>query len=197
MTSSTAILEDATERAGLFGLLARLWMNEPGAELIDALWEDSIKSALPDWFAIPTADELDDLQADFTQLFIGPKEQLPPYQSVWHHGQFEAAPTGAMRTYFDVSGYEPDAVSVDGTMPDHIAVQFDMMRHLLQEVAGQSTTEPAMCDLLASYFDDALSWCMPLLEAVANRATTKFYASIARLTGEFLADEAARFGHTG
>ncbi len=179
----------------MYALLSRLWISEPDSELIESLSEGDVSSALPEWFEIPEGDTLADLRADFTQLFIGPKDQLPPYQSVWQHGQFEGASTGTMRTYFEVLGYLPETVAVDGVMPDHLAVQFDAMRFVLESA---STPEPAhaLVDLVASFFDDSLTWAMPLINAVGNRATTGFYRSIARLTAEFLRDEAERFGHT-
>lgn len=197
MTQPTelSILSDSVARAGLFGLLGRLWLAELDVETIAALRSDEVRNALPDWFAIPEVDQLEDVQADFTQLFIGPKDQLPPYQSVWQFGQFEAAPTSAMRTYFDVLGYEPGDLQSSGGMPDHIAIQFDVMSYLLQQVDDSKPAQPELSDMAASFFDDGLSWCMPLLTAVSGRAKTKFYASVARLTGEFLADEATRFGH--
>ena len=159
----SAILENTAERSGVYGLLAQLWIAEPDAQLIKAMRADDITAALPDWFGLPEPDELENLQSDFTQLFIGPKDQLPPYQSVWQFGQFEAAPTGAMRTYFDVIGYEPDQTQAEGVMPDHMALQFDVMSYLLKQVDGTVADQPEMSDLLTSFFDDALSWCLPLL----------------------------------
>ena len=180
----------------MYALLSRLWLTEPDAELLDSLASADVATALPEWFEVPSLDELENLRADFTQLFIGPKDQSPPYQSVWQEGQFEGSATGTMRTYFDVLGYEPEVVgSADGVMPDHVSVQFDTMRSLLEQAATKDDNEAAFVDLVASFFDDNLMWMPPLLGAVINRATTALYANIARLTVEFMHDEAERFGH--
>ena len=199
---------DAAERGAVYALLSRLWAGYLNSIGLNWLNDSNERLALPDWFEIPSSDSVEALRDDYTQLFVGPKNQLPPYQSVWQFGQFEAAPAATMRTYIEVTGYSADRIFSYGgrsrkqysneqttRMTDHVAVQLDLMSHLLDQAAQQKpgTLASQFIDVIISFHADCLTWFSPLCDAVVTRAQTPFYCGVARLTNEFLADEQSRF----
>lgn len=185
---------DAIPRAGMYGFLSRLWSREPDEGLINEINAPSVEVVLPDGFNRPKLVDIDELQADYTQLFIGPKDQLPPYQSVWQQGQFEGDAAVTMRKYLEViqgvraEGYE---------MPDSLGLQFEVMHTLLLSNSDPDRDYDALCDLIRSYFHDCLRWTGPLTTAVQNRATTGFFADVAKMTAAFLHEETCQLETAG
>lgn len=188
--------ENAAARAAVFRLLARLWAQEISRDLAEQLSRPPVAPVLQQLgdFSIRTPVGDDDLQqwaVDFCQLFIGPRDHLLPYQSVWDEGRLAGDAASSMRTFFDVLGYQSpwDRKLMD----DHLAVQLDVMGHLLEQAASQqvATDEDRrwLVDLLIAYVKLHLTWPDRLLDRVARRAATPLYQSLAAMTATFLQQE--------
>ena len=184
------VVDEAVALAGVYQLLARLWLREVDEQLLADLSRPPLRDVftaaggtLPKHVDTATLEEL---AVDFCQLFIGPANHLPPYQSVWQAGQFQSSPTEPMRRYTDWLGYD-----ADGVMLDHLGVQCDVMSRLLGSAPLAMKATGELLRLAGTYFDLHLAWAFPLLESAVQRAETDFYQSTIRLTRDFLTSERA------
>ncbi|MCP4194074.1 MAG: hypothetical protein GY768_25985 [Planctomycetaceae bacterium] len=180
---------DASARSNTYRLLARLWQRELDAKLLEVLQDPSLsESFLAAGGVLPTndADTVEQLAIDFCQLFVGPKNHLPPYQSVWESGQLDGEATVSMRQFCEVVHFEP-ADPASGMLLDHLGVQLDVMAHILQLVAeSEGESLEHLLDIGRCYAVRHLLWPGELLTASASRATTDFYRCLPTLTRQFL-----------
>ena len=134
---------------------------------------------------------IEQLEVDYCQIFVGPKNHLPPFQSVWQTGQLSGKPIDSMRQLVDISGYDIDN-SPTGTMLDHLGLQLDVMGHILAQLAMSSPESDRWTDIsrLANhFFATHLQWPKKLVATASTRATTDFYRSAILMTGGFLNSE--------
>ncbi len=173
------VLQQTAERAAIYRLLSAMWSDPPSADDLRAfaLVQDESRpwAALREAVVGATAD---DLAVQFTQLFVGPKNHLPPLQSVWLEQQLEGESAASTRRYGEVLGID--------NASDHLGSQLQMMAIILDA----ETPDPAIqSELAMCFFRDHLSWPAILLDAVAQRGDA-FYQSVSRLTRDFLESEA-------
>ncbi len=186
---------DRAERAAVYRLLARLWAEEPG-ELLEQLRSEPLCSAweqlggiTPDQDADGTHSSLDE---DYCRLFVGPKEHLPPIQSVWLSGELDTGVTSSLQEFDTVVGFEgPWDFAI---IPDHLGNELWAMGQILRKsLELPSDDDVAVADDLASqFFNGHLNWTGELLEAVIDRESDQFYGTVASVTQRFLRDEANR-----
>lgn len=200
----TASPEELAGRAGVYRLLARLWMYEADGPLLEALAAPPLREIFEAAGGVPPetvdASLLEALAVDYCQLFLGPQGQLPAYQSVFSEGRFQATPEASMQSYLDASGYDESRLP-DGMMKDHLAVQLDLMGHLLSlaaSVTPQDTDQGSVertqdgfhpsdvSSIARQFFRQHLDWPGPLFEAAERKAESDFYRSMIRMTAEFL-----------
>ena len=186
--------DDQIERAGVYQLLARLWAEEPGnllgqlrSEPLSSAWEH-LGGFVPDDDSDGTHSSLDE---DYCRLFIGPKEHLPPIQSVWVSGELDTGVTASLREFDTVVGFE---VPWDfAIIPDHLGNEFWAMSQILRKSDRLAADERAVADdLTRQFFRGHLNWTDRFLEAVIEREGDRFYGTVASVTQRFLRDEAAR-----
>ncbi len=176
--------------AGLYRLLARLWLREVDPTLVDLLNQNPIRAAF-----FPTAcgktsplidaAMLEMLSVDFCRLFVGPQGHRIPSQSVWEHGMLESETTVSMRQWIDLVSY-PSRVDGGNVPHDHLAIQLDVMAHILGQDDLWQTHPDELESLAATYHATHLSWPLPLLEEVESRAETSLYRQLARVTRDAL-----------
>tara|TARA_R110002072_G_scaffold271038_2_gene430973 strand:+ start:95718 stop:96341 length:624 start_codon:yes stop_codon:yes gene_type:complete len=191
-----ADISDNKVRASTYQLLARLWGQEPGG-LLEPLATEPLASAwqqlggnIPDHTSEEVRAELDE---DFCRLFVGPKDHLPPIQSVWESGELETAVTTSLREFDMIIGFElPWSF---GVVDDHLCNELWAMGQILRKTDGLSPDQMDIAeDLAGAFFTGHLSWGKRLFEAVVSREGEQFYGTVAGITQQFLNDEAVRFG---
>ncbi|MEK6238093.1 MAG: molecular chaperone TorD family protein, partial [Planctomycetales bacterium] len=162
LMSSSA--EEAAARGAMYGLLARLWLREANRELVNQLGSPPLRDAFIEAGGVLPADSggatIEQLEIDYCQLFVGPKDHLPPFQSVWQGGQLQGKPTESMTRYVDLVGYEIEPLP-HGVMLDHLGVQLDVMSHIAGRIATRVSdpeTSKTIQDLTHSYFAAHLRW---------------------------------------
>jgi TorA maturation chaperone TorD len=135
---------------------------------------------------IPEDDLLADMHVDFCQLFLGPTDHLPPFQSVWESGQFCGNAAVSMNQFIDMVGYETDGTPV-GVASDHLAVQFHVKARVLEQLASRGPgDEPLIAELAHHYFEAHLRWPKDFLGMAERQAKTDFYRCLCVMTREFL-----------
>mgnify|MGYP002626373304 CR=1 FL=1 len=191
-TTSNSLHDELTARSGMYRLLARIWLREVDQSLLQQLASAEMRDAFVGAGGALPADDSDEtieeLAIDYCQLFLGPKDHLPPFQSVWQSGQFEATDSESMQQFIEVVRYDSSHIP-QGTMPDHLGLQLDLMAHLLGSSPGEEVQEVA-----SYFFARHLQWPDGLLERASHLAKTDFYRSAVSLTREFLAAENLALG---
>lgn len=194
---STLSNESLLSLAGTYQLLARLWHDSVDQGLAEALHEEPVRTAfMSAGGSLPPLDRegLDDLAHDYCQLFIGPKNHLPPVQSVWADGTFQGTASTSMEMYLEVLGDAAHGFSRE-TPPaivDHLGVQLEVMGTICKALSEelQLTRRESLESLGQQFFLGHLCWTSSLIARAAGQATTEFYGSLMALTGEFLDDQA-------
>ena len=195
MSGSILRTGDESARSSMYRLLGRIWLREIDRDFLSQLCSSPLREAfITAGGKLPADDSgaaVEPLAIDYCQLFIGPSNHLPPYQSVWQAGQFNGKPTDSMRKFIDGCGYDVTSLP-RGVMLDHFGVQLGVMGHVLSKGAAlkpHSAEATVARDVAIHFFHAHLRWAPPLLEAAAVRAGSDFYRSTISLTEDFLRSE--------
>ena len=186
--------DDLTATVRVYQLLARCWLSEIDLPLLRQLCNAPLADAFRAVGGEPPDDSTpevrEDLAFDYCQLFLGPANHLPPYQSVWTNGQFQAEPVESITRFIELVGCPEDRWDV---MPDHLGAQLDLMQLIL---TVPTDSEALSREIASTYFTAHLSWATPLLTAAEKRAQTGFYRSLAIVTRDFLHLQQINMGAT-
>ncbi len=185
-------------RAELYGLLARLWLAPPDAELLlqfkTAITEAPDAGALLEapWQALVGAlrsTTLEDAAAEHEALFHGVgKPEVFAYASFYLSGFLNEKPLAALRHDLAALGLTRDANALE--TEDHVAYLLEVMRYL---IAGDDV---AVCNLEQQrrFFRGHLQpWIERLCDAVQAHPRAATWAAVAGFTREFVAVETQAF----
>jgi TorA maturation chaperone TorD len=195
-----ATADDSEElaRAELYGLLSRLWIAPPDADLLrqfavavtqapargaflEAPWE-SLVAAMRDTTAEAAADEYD-------ALFQGVgKPEIFVYGSYHLAGFLNEKPLALLRADLAQLGLGRDEARAE--TEDHVAYLFEVMRYL---IAGDDL---AVCNLEQQrrFFRAHLQpWVEKLADAVEAHPRPRLYRSVAAMTRAFVQVETQGF----
>jgi TorA maturation chaperone TorD len=177
---------DLAARAGVYELFSRLWLYELDAEMLAELADGSLASA---WCELggPTSDDADveALATEYCRLFVGPRDQVAPFQSVWETGQHGGQAVASMRECLELLS-EP--VPKLDEIPDHLGVQLFLMGVFLRCLAADPTSEDLQ-DIVEGFAAEHLTWPAKMLDAAAARSETPFYSFLIDTTRQFLDGE--------
>ncbi len=169
-------------------MLADLWLRELTAERVEELSVPDTAVALRSLpLELPQIDDnleenLLELQIDYCQLLVGPKNHISPVESVWTSQQYQSASVDEMKSFFEVlpQYHAPDRFH------DHIGVQLDFAGHLLKSAAPTGQNHDSIDDILRVFVDNRLAWTAPFLQKVKHQSQTTFYRQLADATGHWL-----------
>lgn len=181
--------------SGVYHLLARLWMREVDQPLLHSLSQPPLRDLFVDTGGVlpdsPIENATEQLAIEFCQLFLGPKDHLPPFQSVWQTGQFQSQSATSMSDFIDAVGYNLDPTSV-GVPLDHLGIQLDVMGYITHQcslVDSADLQANVLLDLTRSFYARHLSWPFQLFTIAESRAQSNFYRSVIQMTKTFLQSE--------
>jgi TorA maturation chaperone TorD len=205
---SDADVKRIAARADLCRLLAACYY-QPGPEFAEERMFDSMQTAaaaLDDGFAALArslgdafeAQPLDELQIDYTRLFLNPVGPLAaPYESAWLAGKdpmlFDEVIQSVLDSY-RAGGYEVDENFRD--LPDHVAAELEFLYTLIfreaRAAASANDAERAEAVALRRRFvqEHLYRWIEPFTEAVHGGGATALYRTLADLTERFVRSEA-------
>lgn len=140
---------------------------------------------------------LQDLQVDYTALFLSPTGPVAtPYESFWIGGKDPALTQEATRrlmAFYVEAGFEIDEEFHD--LPDHVAAELELLYALLfREARARATGDPAdalaATELRLRFLRLHLGrWITPFTGAMRAEAETDFYRALADVTERFVAAE--------
>ena len=197
---ATAASDDSDElaRAELYGLLSRLWLSAPDAELLLAFGTAVTQAPEPGghleapWQALVSAmraSSVEAASAEFNALFHGVgKPEVFAYGSFYLSGFLNEKPVAALRTDLQALGLTRDADALE--TEDHIAYLLEVMRYL---IAGDDL---AVCNLEQQrrFFRAHLQpWVERLCDAVLAHPRAQTWRAVASFTAVFMQVEAQAF----
>lgn len=132
---------------------------------------------------------------EYTRLFIGPGKHIPPYESVHVDagGSLCGEAAVSVKNFIEMTGFEYQ--SEFQSMPDHISAELEFMQMLTDQEAQmwmKEEQEMALSCLQTemAFIDQHLArWIPQFCDAVIESQESRFYASMAALTRDFLAAE--------
>ena len=190
------LLADPGRRAGVYHLLARLWIQELDTEWLDAFTDAALGRAYQDVGGIPPANPespqtIDDLQVDYCRLFVGPQGHHPPVQSIWQEGRFEGTAAAALSRIVDSLGIDTPC---DASLPhDHIGNILALFGSLLTAVDTRpECRDPGLQELSERLFLEHVAWIPEFARSTSPRCDTDFYRGLMSVTDRFLTQEMAQ-----
>ena len=191
------------ERSNLYGFLAVIYREEPTAELLRRIKDPPFLRALggvgitldEDLLDRPEEQLVSDLELEYTRLFIGPAQHIPPHESVHSPsdtGSLWGRTTMAVKRVIESIGVEfrPGYHGI----PDHISVDLEFMQRLT-EIEAEAWWQDAdvaarWLQIEQQFVEEHLAKWVPLFcERVLAAAEHSFYREMARLTRDFIALE--------
>lgn len=206
---NTGNMKTSTERelsrATTYGLLSKLYDAPPSSELLRKLCKlgflefDESNSPYPDDSELINREQL---EVEFTSLFIGPGPHVSPFASVYRkdearQGELWGYTTGEIRRCMEHYGL---SLNNPGAIPDHIAILFEFMERVIRAKLEIRSSVIADSDRKAvihqaerverTFFNSYLGkWTDEFLYAVEKLKPGRFYRVLAKHTEQFLSDE--------
>ena len=198
------MVEMATARANVYGLLADIFREEPSETLLSKLGAEEFSTALnalnlslDEMFESTSRVQLvEDLALEFTRLFIGPGSHLSPHESMHveprfgEQNSFWSEQTVEVKKFIEATGLEIDE-SFTG-MPDHISAELEFMQRLTAKEA-EAWKEPDeafaanIMKIEKRFLDEHLSqWAPRFCNRVIAQAEHSFYRCFADVMEGFL-----------
>jgi len=186
-------------------LLARLHDRELDGEAIATLqaidFPDCLALVLPEKRAVdatlllndtlhrlknPKVETLDDLAADYADIYLNHGLQASPCESVWldEDGLIMQEPMFQIRDWY--LRYELAAEDWRVRPDDHLSLQLQFMAHLLHQADIAESSVSTLIDLACFMDEHPLRWLDDFAQRVAQRCATPFYAGLAMLTASYL-----------
>lgn len=185
-------------RAELYGLLARLWLAPPDAELLNQFRvvvteapESGSFLEVP-WQALVSRmreTTVESASAEFVTLFQGVgKPEVFPYASFFLAGFVNEKPLADLRTDLAALGLTRDTAQLE--TEDHVAYVFEVMRYLIAgEDAGVSNLEQQRRFFRAH----VQPWVEQLCKTVEEQPMANLWLAIAAMTLAFMQVETQAF----
>jgi len=194
----------ATARSGVYGLLARIFRDEPDAILIKILRQPVFANALesvgisPQTILLyaPTNKLVETLSLEYTRLFIGPGHHLSPHESVYRkdgNGRLWGESTAAVKIFIEYCGFK--GINDTKFIPDHISIELEFMQVITaieaRALQKNNMETVARCKQIESHFifEHLCNWITLFCDEVITLANHPFYREMASLTQDFIEKE--------
>ena len=197
---SFATADDSEElaRAELYGLLARLWIAPPDAELLMQFGVAVTQAPQPGgfleapWQALVAAMRASTLQgavAEYDALFGGVgKPEVMLYGSYYLAGFLHEKPLAVLRSDLAALGLVRDESR--GETEDHVAGVFEVMRYL---IAGEDVAVANLEQQRRFFRAHVQPWAQKLADAVEAQPQARLWREVAALTRAFVQVETQGF----
>ncbi len=196
---ANAMLDQANWKsdANIYGFLARLWVAEIDAKVIEHLRDGELAGAyvelggtIPEYASIEEA--VDELAIEFCSCFLGPKGHLPPHQSVVSHSRFQGDCMETLRKFVEIIGQPEGELFQEQKMLDHAGIQLALMQRVCGAGADCDPDDLSpISELRARFADLHLKWLISYCGVAINKTDSTFYRGLFQVTADFLRSETA------
>ncbi len=198
------MVEMATARANVYGLLANVFREEPSDRFLSKLKEPEFTTALQAlnlsldevFDRTSHAQLIEDLALEFTRLFIGPGSHISANESMHVQARFGepnafwSAQTVEVKKFMEAAGLK--VADTFGGMPDHLTAEFEFMQCLLQKEAEAWRGEEHelatnVLKIEKRFYDEHLSqWISNFCDRVIEATEHLFYKQFSEVTQAFI-----------
>lgn len=203
-TPRNDMVEMATARANVYGLLADIFREEPSDALLSKMGEPEFSNALQalslsldEVFESTSPAELVEVLAlEFTRLFIGPGSHISANESMHVEARFGepnaywGPQTVEVKKFMEAAGLQ--VADTFGGMPDHISAEFEFMQRLLLTEAeawinGEHELASNIQKIEKRFYEEHLSqWVPNFCDRVVEATEHLFYGQFAEVTKGFI-----------
>jgi len=198
--------QNAYRRSDIYWLLASVYSQELDESFIENLDNSPLHLLITKggrWdkgFWAQSAQKIcKELAVEYTRLFLGPKNHIPPFESLYNYKEGEirqiwgAAPV-EVKKIIESSGlsFKKDY----GSIPDHIGIELEFMQKLVKNEAQLWEREKndsqlsKIIELEKKFIDEHLYiWIPDFCQRVIEAAKLDFYRNFAGLTRDFIMNE--------
>lgn len=137
--------------------------------------------------ADPGPEVLDELAADYADIYLNHSIQASPLESVWldEEGLTMQEPMFQVREWYRRFGMAVENWRVRSD--DHLVLQLQFLSRLIGgQVAGDLSREERLAEAARFLDEHLLRWIESFARRVAGRCGTPFYAGVAMLTAAYL-----------
>lgn len=188
----------ARARSQVYALLSLVYRQELNQDFLTQMRQPELRSVLSECgIEIPDScgDEsglLEDLAVEYSDLFIVPKRQVSPHESVHNNsgdGTLWGEETVDVKRFIETTGLNLDETSL---LPDHVAVEMELLCKLKDkegEAWDTGNTERALEYMRAQrrFLEEHLGrWFPRLAEKVEKKARLPFYRQMTVFTRNFI-----------
>ncbi len=170
-------MSDDIALASAAQLFGRLTVGEIDEELAEELWDPKRRGALAQ-LGIELPDraqgDLEQLAAEYFEVFVNPRSQPPLVQSVCEEGRYDGAATESVRNIATAMGVEFADETARCAPPDQLGAALLLWAELVEDRS-----------VAREFAARHLIWALPHLE---RRSTGEgFYSRLAGVIAEFIA----------
>jgi len=193
--------EEARTRSRIYAFLADMFREPLRPPALRAITSDHFMAALAEagvtlgdaFQDMPDSELIDELAVDYTQLFHGPRNHIPPYESVQTGGEnasLNGEATVRMRRFLEANSLILNEASHE--LPDHLSVELAAMAALLEREADamdrRSLAEAEQwVERQRLFLKQHLgTWVADFGQRIAQRAESVFYSEIGRLLTDYI-----------
>lgn len=195
-------LEMARARAGLYGLMSRVFSDKPTAALLKGMKEPAMQESMES-FEVPfdeeflagdDAQQAEELAIEYARLFLATGSHIAPYESVFVRAWAEDKPqlwgeaTVEVAKFYQEAGLELR----EGQTPDHLGIELEAMAVMAECEAARRETDDAdgadgLEELQRRFCEEHLKrWVPEFCEAVLHRSESGFYRSMVIMTASLV-----------
>ncbi|NQU64801.1 MAG: molecular chaperone TorD family protein [SAR324 cluster bacterium] len=187
-------------RRNIYDFLARVFAREVSATFLKKLRTADFQAHLTDlqvdleadFLTKPEATCLEDLAVEYARLFLGPGKHISPHESVHYiredgdYGSFWGKSTVEVKNFIEATGLEFQSKYTG--MPDHISVEFELMRYIVdreaQAIENNNLQDALYCLKMGKKFIDEhlAKWNALFCDKVSELAELPFYREMAKLS---------------
>lgn len=204
-----SLANEAIACSQLYGLLARVFREEPTLELLELIRSSSFRDGL-DESATTLLDNLlqdsrekviETLSIEFTRLFLGPGHHVSPHESIQlggKTGSLWGEATVAAKCFIEKAGFT--LAECSPYLPDHISVELDFLCHLtrLESQSWRNEDLPAIensLDWQANFYAQHIGiWYSQFCHTIHENHPVAFYRIFTEILSKFLSSEQESIG---
>lgn len=198
--------EECLARAGIYRMLAGVFVEEPGARFLAAMRHGALLERLAeagvrfedDFLAGDVASLAETLACEYTTLFAA-SGGFPPVESVRLTGRYKQDPHFQVAQAYQRLGFEVGKGRFE-VFPDQLGIELSFVAALLERSAGAlgrgDTVESRRLDKeIKRFWTLHLGrWVRGYCRLIERAANHSFYREMARFLGGFAAEEIAAMG---
>jgi TorA maturation chaperone TorD len=198
--------QNAFRRSDTYWLLSSVYSQEPDESFIEHINSSSLHQILAGggrwdkgFWTQPVQKISEDLAVEYTRLFLGPKNHIPPFESLYNYKEGEVRQIWGSATVEVKRIIESSGLSFRedyGSIPDHICIEMEFMQKLVKKEAQlweeqkYDSQLDRTIELEKKFIDEHLNiWIPDFCQKVMEASKMDFYRNFAEFTIDFIMNE--------